>query len=139
VIVLNLACAAGHRFEGWFASLEAFETQLSRALVSCPHCESTAVSRLPSGPHVAKPRSAHPSVPVGSEDGSVVEVLMEQLRRMGEAGEDVGDRFPEEARRMHYGDSDKKSVRGQASLKEMGELLEEGIPVLPLPAKRTKH
>jgi len=64
---------------------------------------------------------------------------MEQLRRMGEAGEDVGDRFPEEARRMHYGDSDKKSVRGQASLKEMGELLEEGIPVLPLPAKRTKH
>jgi len=65
---------------------------------------------------------------------------MEQLRLMGDASEDVGDRFPDEARRLHYTDTEKdKSVRGQASFNEMRELIEEGIPVLPSPGKRTKH
>jgi len=118
--------------------MEAFEVQLLQKLVNCPHCDSTAVSRLPSGPHVVRAR-ATPASPNVSEDSGVVEALMEQLRRMGEMSEDVGDKFPEEARRIHFSDSEKKSVRGQATLIEMKELIDEGIPVLPLPTKNTKH
>jgi hypothetical protein len=134
MIVLNLSCASGHQFEGWFASSEAFDIQLRQALIACPHCESTAIVRLPSGPHVAK---SQPAPNIG--DLNVVEAVMDQLRRIGEASEDVGDQFPQEARRIHRLESSVRSIKGQASLDDMKDLLDEGIPVLPIPPKKVNH
>ncbi len=137
MIVLNLGCASGHLFEGWFASVEAFDRQLQQALISCPHCNSTTISRLPSGPRIAKPRAA--SAISEFEDANVVEAVLEQLRRLGDASEDVGDQFPDEARRIHRHESNPRSIKGQASLEEMQDLIDEGVPVLPIPAKKTSH
>jgi hypothetical protein len=137
MIVLNLNCDSGHRFEGWFASAEAFDRQLQHALVSCPHCNSTTISRLPSGPHLAKPRAANALSEF--EDANVVEAVLEQLRRMGDASEDVGDQFPDEARRIHRHEANARSIKGEASLEEMQDLIDEGVPVLPIPAKKINH
>jgi len=124
MIVLNLVCSGGHRFEGWFASSEAFEGQLRGDLVRCPQCGDLRLKRLPSGPHVA--RAAPESDPMS-------EGLLKAIRALGDNSENVGDRFPREARRIHYRESPVRSIRGVATADETAELLEEGIPVLPLP------
>ncbi len=125
MIVLNLLCTSGHRFEGWFASVEAFESQLTSDLVSCPQCGDLRLRRLPSGSHVAKTAAA--------ESEQLTEGLLKAIRALGEGSENVGDRFPREARRIHYRESPARSIRGVATAEETVELLEEGIPILPLP------
>lgn len=137
MIVLNLTCSAGHQFEGWFASSEAFESQLRLKLVNCPHCESTTVSRLPSGPYVAKPRTSTTNTEPREE--ATVEAILDQLRQLGEGSEDVGESFPDEARRIHRQESPSRAIKGQASIDDMRDLLEEGIPVLPIPGKKVSH
>lgn len=135
MIILNLVCSAGHKFEGWFASVESFDTQVRDALVSCPHCDSHRVERLPSVPHVVRGASeSHPA-----QASSDTRALVSLLEAIAEASEDVGRRFPEEARRIHYAEADRRAIRGQATLAETRELLEKGIPVLPIPAKKRPH
>jgi hypothetical protein len=128
MIVLNLICMAGHRFEGWFASTEAFDEQLANGHISCPSCNSASISRLPSGPHVAKraPTTA-PAITVTAEQAASL------LNALLEGSEDVGTRFAEEARRIHFEETPARRIRGLTTLEEAEELLEEGIPVLPLP------
>ncbi len=131
MIVLNLACRGGHQFEGWFASAEAFRSQMDAGLVNCPHCGDADLRQLPSVPHVARqPRSEAAPQEQRERDG---ERLIRALRRLIDSSEDVGTRFPEEARRMHYEDVPARSIRGIATFDETRELLEEGIDVLPLP------
>lgn len=128
MIVLNLICMSGHRFEGWFASTEAFDAQLAARHISCPSCNSAAVSRLPSGPHVAK-RAEQPAPTLAMsahQAASLVKALLE-------SSEDVGRRFAEEARRIHFDEAPARRIRGLTTLDEAEELLEEGIPILPLP------
>ena len=152
MIVLDLSCANEHRFEGWFASSAAFEAQRARGLVSCPVCNTAAVRRLPSAPYV-QTRSAQtpassgaqassapalptraPATPVsGLPSPAAVAELLGTLRRMAKSAEDVGERLPEEARRIHYGEAEARDIRGAASRDEVEELLEEGIVVLPVP------
>lgn len=152
MIVLDLSCANEHRFEGWFASSAAFEDQRSQGLVSCPVCNTAAVRRLPSAPYV-QTRSAQtpassgaqaswapalptraPATPVsGLPSPAAVAELLGTLRRMAKSAEDVGERLPEEARRIHYGEAEARDIRGAASRDEVEELLEEGIVVLPVP------
>lgn len=136
MIVLNLTCSAGHRFEGWFASGEAFDRQVEQGLVACPYCDSAAVSRLPSGPHVA--RKVQPPEAIRRDEAQAV---IEALKAIAESTEDVGNRFPEEVRRIHYREVPERSVKGVATLDETRDLLEEGIPVMPLPIppKRETH
>lgn len=129
MIVLDLLCAAGHRFEGWFASPEAFASQQEGRQLSCPVCGSQEVSRLPSAPHVQTRAAA----PAQRNEG---EALLRRLHELAGKSEDVGARFPDEARRIHYGDAQMRPIRGQASLSDTLGLLEEGISVLPLPAKK---
>lgn len=135
MIVLNLVCVAGHRFEGWFASVEAFDDQAAKELVRCPHCNSLAVQRLPSTPYLAK-QAPHDGAMRTDESDAEMRRLGEELRRLSDASEDVGDRFADEARRIHYHETRQRSVRGQATLDDTRDLLEEGILVLPIPAKR---
>ena len=132
MIVLNLQCPAAHPFEGWFDSVEDFDRQAGAAMVACPMCGDTHVTRLPSGPRVMRSGS----VGEGSDAADPQQGLQQMMRALSEmakSSEDVAERFPEEARRMHYGEIAPRNIRGQASLHETKELLEEGIAVLPVP------
>jgi len=133
MIVLNLQCIETHSFEGWFDSIEAFDRQAQAAMVACPMCGDTHVSRLPSGPRVVRSmvRSTGGDPAATAQQGMAH--MMRKLSDMAKGSEDVAERFPEEARRMHYGEAEPRSIRGQATLQETRELLEEGISVLPVP------
>jgi hypothetical protein len=135
MIVLNLVCSAGHKFEGWFASVESFDAQVRDDLVNCPHCNSQRIDRLPVAPHLTRKISETSS----SEPASDLTGLVDLLDKLADASEDVGSRFPEEARRIHYRGTAARSIRGQATLNETRELLEEGIPVIPVPRKPRTH
>lgn len=150
MIVLDLCCDQAHRFEGWFASADAFEDQRERKLLSCPICATTSVRRLPSAPYVQTRVAASTAPPDTKTDGSAplptqsntasssispatAAAVLQVLRHMSRHAENVGERLPEEARRIHYGEAEARNLRGQASAEEVEELLEEGITVFPLP------
>lgn len=136
MIVLNLCCDREHLFEGWFASADAFESQRAQGHVECPTCGSTRISRRPTAPYV-NTRSAAPSAPrrSASEQPSADAAALARalLRRLGKESEDVGERFAEEARRIHYGEREARNIKGKASSDDVSELLDEGIMVLPIP------
>lgn len=151
MIVLNLSCGNGHLFEGWFASADAFESQCRNGQVSCPVCGDAHIERRPSAPYVntgstakrsditsaAPPAQAPAAAPTLSPKAMAHVVAL--LRQVGQASEDVGERFAEEARRMHYGEVETRCIKGQATGGDVAELLEEGIPVLPLPPDEDLH
>jgi len=128
MIVLDLICLSGHRFEGWFASADAFDRQSASGLISCPHCDSTDIGRLPSGPHVARRMPAQEPARTAK-----AEQVIRLLKRLIDGSEDVGRGFANEARRIHLGDAPARAIRGVTTLDEATDLLDEGIPVLPLP------
>lgn len=138
--VLNLRCAHEHRFEGWFASDDDFKRQDEAGLVSCPVCEDTAISRLPSAPrlNVATQRgeAEAPSAGEIAEARAQARAQGQWLRAVRELidkTEDVGERFPEEARRIHYGEAKERGIRGTASSEDAEALREEGIEVVAMP------
>ncbi len=135
VIVLNVLCDSGHRFDGWFASSDAFRDQCERQLVLCPHCQSAAVSLLPSAPHVRRSSADAPVEQKGAPapQAAIAAQLYQALAMVARQAENVGERFPEEARRIHYDEAPARNIRGQASAEETLELLDEGILVLPAP------
>lgn len=133
MIILNLACAGEHRFEGWFASSAAFETQQQQEAVRCPICGSHEIKRLPSAPHLARPA---PTAMPAAQGSTPAQQIMAALQSQAARSEDVGERFAEEARRIHYGDAEERDIRGVASVAEARDLLAEGISVLPVPAKK---
>ena len=151
--VLDLQCSHEHAFEGWFASEDDFQGQLARGLVTCPLCADPTIQKMPSAPRlnlgapvpVPATGAREPSLPAaGPAAGSTQDVaslvaspqhaeVLKALRELVAHTEDVGERFADEARAMHYGDAEQRSIRGQASRAEAMELLEEGIEVMPLP------
>ena len=136
--VLNLQCAHHHAFEGWFGSEDDFRSQLERGLVECPFCGDTAVAKLPSAPRLnlgaQQPPAAKPGQDVAAmPDAALQAAWLKMVRHVMANTEDVGGRFAEEARRIHYGESEDRGIRGQATREETEALLEEGIGVLPLP------
>lgn len=133
--VLNLRCAHDHRFEGWFASGEAFETQVAGGLVDCPMCGDRAIERLPSAPRLNTLALREPvAAPAAADAGTQLQNLwMRAVRHVIDSTEDVGERFPEEARRIHYGEVEDRGIRGQASREDADALREEGIEILALP------
>lgn len=140
MIVLNLRCSKEHRFEGWFASGAEFERQSVENMVACPTCGDTHVIRLPSAPHIQSATSAVVAPALAPEPAEVMEkvpeVVADLVRAIGEMvrnTENVGERFAEEARRIHYQEAPARSIRGHATREEADELLDEGISVLPVP------
>lgn len=133
--VLNLQCTHGHGFEGWFASEDAFQDQLQRGLVECPLCGETDVRKMLSAPRLnlgaASPEPRQEVV--AAPDTQLQAAWMKMARHVMANTEDVGERFAEEARRIHYGESEERGIRGQATRSETESLIEEGIGVLPLP------
>ena len=131
MIVFDLICADQHRFEGWFASGEDFASQKGRGLIECPVCGGAHVEKLPA----AKIRTqSEPAAPV---ETSTKQPEKHDLSRVIDYvlahSEDVGKRFAEEARKIHYRETPERSIRGVASRKEAEELRDEGIPVFMLP------
>lgn len=133
--VLNLQCSHRHSFEGWFASEDDFQGQLGRGLVECPLCGDTAVSKMLTAPHLnlGAVQPAPRQEVVSTPDASLQAEWLKMVRHVMANTEDVGGRFAEEARRIHYGEAGERSIRGQASREETEALAEEGIAVLPLP------
>lgn len=133
--VLNLQCSHAHAFEGWFASEDDFQGQLARGLVECPMCGDVQVTKMPSAPRLnlgASEPAAKQEV-VSTPNAQLQAAWMKVVQQVLANTEDVGERFVEEARKIHYGESEERGIRGQASREETQELLEEGIGVLPLP------
>lgn len=146
--VFDLHCPLDHVFEGWFGSESDFRGQLERGLVECPMCGSKELRKglsaprlnlgaKPSAQPVDKAPASVPSVPVPSEkEHSKLQALqaawLEASRQIAAQTEDVGDKFAQEALRMHKGEEPERPIRGQATPKQAMELLEEGVPVLPL-------
>lgn len=141
-----LACDARHEFESWFPSSQSFDEQAARGLVSCPACGSGRVEKRIMAPSVARTDKAAVPAPVPpapeapqpvallSEAERGVRAMLKALRDHVRANaEDVGTRFAEEARLMHHGEAEARSIYGQASAAEARALLEEGIDVAPLP------
>ncbi|WP_109481703.1 DUF1178 family protein [Paraburkholderia sp. C35] len=131
--VLDLQCPHDHRFEGWFASADEFESQLSRKLVACPVCGATEVSRLPSAPRLNLSGATSASKEKAADVGELQAQVMRALREVLEKTENVGDRFAEEARRIHYNEAPARSIRGVTTPEDARALVEEGIDVMPLP------
>lgn len=130
--VLNLRCAHEHRFEGWFASDDDFESQVARGLVGCPSCGDSGISKLPSAPRLnvsgVKEEGA-PSDRLAAVQAAALQAVQQLMSRT----EDVGERFPEEARRIHYGEAEARGIRGRASAEDAQALRDEGIEVVSLP------
>jgi hypothetical protein len=135
--VLDLQCPQGHRFEGWFASAADFEAQSAKQLVECPICGAKEVSRLPSAPrlNLSGASDAQPAAATGnglpSQEWQAR--AMRALREVLEKTENVGDRFAEEARRIHYNEAPARNIRGVTTPEDAKALVEEGIDVMPLP------
>lgn len=152
--VLDLQCGEHHVFEGWFASEDDFQSQLGRGLVACPLCGDVQIEKKLSAPRLnlgaAAPVLPSPgqksdlgssaangsSLAVAGPSADTAQALqatwMQMMRRVVANTEDVGDKFAEVARQMHYGERDERAIRGQTSAREAVALLEEGITVVPL-------
>ncbi len=138
--VLDLQCSGLHVFEGWFASEDDFASQRARGLVACPMCADTTVTKKLSAPrlnlgHARDPETPRQDLVVAPDktDTGLQDAWMAMARRVLANTEDVGERFAEEARRIHYGETDQRGIRGKASQGETEALLEEGITVMQLP------
>ncbi len=146
MIKYSLSCENSHEFEGWFSNSGDFDTQQKRGLVSCPLCNSGKISKSLMTPSIstAGPTGSIPSktqsestlatntnAPPGSAE------LMKQLRgfrdHIESNAENVGNKFSEEARKIHYGEADKRGIYGQASKEDVRDLVDEGVEVMPLP------
>jgi len=140
MIVIDLLCGAGHRFEGWFASSEDFGAQQQRGLVGCPSCGNREVERVPSatrfnsGALEAPKTDSAKDATQGKDPFAIAQLLYSRmLDELLSKSEDVGAEFPDEARRIHYKEVPLRSIRGEASPEEHRELVDEGVPVLRLP------
>ena len=146
MILFTLACDAGHRFESWFRGNDAFDEQVAGGLVECPTCRSTRIAKTIMAPAVLGARaSLEPSSDIRAGVG-VVALLDERrvelralLKTMRETilaeGQDVGERFPREARRMHDGETPERQIHGKATPDEARRLIEDGIMILPIPIR----
>lgn len=138
MIVFDLCCGAGHRFEGWFGSSGDFAAQQARGLVACPTCGSAEVEKAPMAPAVPRKGNQQAEArPVAG--GALPPEAAEMLRKIAQMQAQalksstwVGEEFAEQSRKMHYGESDPQAIHGQATPDEARALVDEGITIAPL-------
>ena len=149
MIRYSLRCERGHAFESWFQSSSAYEAQEKRKLVNCPVCGSPKVERAIMSPQIVSKKGRESAVPAPAAATDVTTptstpLLMAQERELRaklkelrdhivKNADNVGERFPNEARKMHYGDIEHRPIYGEASPDEARSLIEEGVEVSPLP------
>ena len=149
MIRYNLRCERGHAFESWFQSSQAYETQEKRQLINCPSCGSAKVERAIMAPQIVSKKSRDRAVPAPAPATETTTpastpLMMAQERELRaklrelrdhivKNADNVGERFPNEARKMHYGDIEHRPIYGEASPEEARSLIDEGVEVSPLP------
>lgn len=138
--VLNLRCAHDHAFEGWFASEDDYQSQNDRGLIECPMCGDKTVAKLPSAPRLNVSGAREPSAPAtaapsgeATQSMTLQSMWMRAVQHVMSTTVDVGDKFAEEARRIHYGETEERAIRGKASAEDAQALQDEGIEVMALP------
>jgi hypothetical protein len=146
MIRYTLRCARGHGFESWFQNSGAYDSQRRRKLVTCPVCDSAEVEKAPMAPQVGRSRlreetpatqakpQPQPQAPLMTGEAGELRAKLRELREfVKKNADDVGEQFPAEARKMHYGDIEHRAIYGKASPGEARELVDEGIDITPLP------
>ena len=150
MIRYNLVCAHAHEFESWFANSAAYDKQAKRGLIECPACGSTKVEKAIMAPRLARtdapidmpeapaapaaaPETPAPVAMISPQERELRTKLRELRDHLTKNAENVGRKFPDEARKMHYGDIEHRSIFGEASPQEAKELHDEGVEFHPLP------
>ena len=135
MIRYSLVCDNAHSFEGWFSGSSDFDRQAETGFLTCPVCNSAAVSKSLMAPSVstARKKEEKQAVAMDLAQKQVMAKIRETVAAIKASAEDVGEKFPEEARRIHYGEADVRGIIGKASLDEVRLLLDEGIEIAPLP------
>jgi hypothetical protein len=140
MIRYDLICDKGHEFDGWFRDSEAFEKQIKRHLISCTQCGSEDVTKQLMSPGIPAKSNRKDDVPqkmlagtVDSRTQRLMQMMREVRKNVEENAEYVGDRFADEARKIHYAESEKRGIYGEAKPEDAKALIEEGIEVHPLP------
>ncbi len=132
MIIFDLKCGPqGHVFEAWFGSSEDYEAQQARGLVTCPICGAAEIDKAPMAPRVPARGGACEMAPEAMK--AMLSDMAAAQKKMLESSEHVGDRFPDEARAIHLGEAEARSIHGRASRADAESLRDEGIPVAPLP------
>ena len=129
--VLNLRCANGHGFEGWFASDDDYMEQNGGGLIECPLCADKIICRLPSAPRLNLSGASEPVAKPQAVD--LQAAWLATVRQLMAQTEDVGEQFAEQARRIHYGEDPARGIRGHATPHERAALREEGIETMAIP------
>jgi hypothetical protein len=146
VIRYSLQCEKGHGFEGWFSSSADYEGQKERGLVECPACGSHKIEKSLMAPSVATARRREARHEKAKTQQAALQPqgldpqkreMLKQLKELRDkvlhGAENVGERFAEEARKIHYGETDPRGIVGQASIEDAQALVEEGIDIMPIP------
>ena len=140
MIRFALVCDRGHDFDAWFGSGGAYDGQIEARAVLCPCCGSAEVKKAPMAPAVKRSKPPAPPESIGSSERKKTYAFLKGLRaHLEKNAEHVGPAFPEEARKMHYGETEARSIYGEASLEQAKALAEEGIPAVPLPPLPEDH
>ncbi|RCW26058.1 hypothetical protein DFR48_104312 [Ciceribacter lividus] len=135
MIRYSLCCDKAHQFEGWFSESADFDRQKASGYLTCPACGSAEVSKVLMAPAVstARQKEETQALAVSEVQKQAFVKLKEAIREIRASSDDVGEKFPEEARKIHYGEAEARGIIGQASPVEVQSLLEEGIEIAPLP------
>ena len=135
-----LACEHGHEFEGWFGASADYDDQAARGLLECPVCASRAVTKQIMAPAVAgtKAQKAAPAADETRTRAMVMEAMGQIRRHVEDNFDNVGDAFAKEARAIHEGKSEERGIYGEATPAEVKALVEDGVPVAPLPPEPPK-
>ncbi|WP_377299572.1 DUF1178 family protein [Rhizobium sp. SGZ-381] len=135
MIRYSLICDNAHAFEGWFSQSADFDRQVESGFLTCPVCGSAAISKSLMAPSVSTARSKQERQQVAMDVArqETITKLKEMVATIKANAEDVGERFPEEARKIHYGEADARGIMGKASLADVKDLIDEGIEIAPLP------
>ena len=134
MIRFSLNCENDHDFDGWFRSSADYETQKKRGLVACPTCHSSKVDKALMAPAVATARKAEKVALVANDAQHQMMAMMKELaQKVRQNADYVGDKFAEEARKIHFGEADARGIYGEATVEEARELAEDGVEFMPLP------
>ena len=140
MIKYALVCDQSHRFDSWFPDSDGFDSQARRGFVTCPECHSVKVRKAIMAPSIAIRRgepaveAAPETVALPDERETAMRAMMRKIRsHIADTADDVGPRFPEQARAMHDGDIEPRAIVGQATLEEARDLIEDGIAIMPVP------
>ncbi|RYE88709.1 MAG: DUF1178 family protein [Hyphomicrobiales bacterium] len=140
MIQYSLVCDNDHKFDAWFRNAEAYDEQSARGIVTCPICNSDKVGKGLMAPSVSRANSDKVALSIGHPQQNQLREALRALRNKVTAEADyVGDKFADEARKIHFKEADARGIYGEATREEVASLLEDGVDFMPLPSVPEEH